>query len=70
MFSPIGLRYYEQDRAITVFFTPLQRERPWARRLASFLQPLSRQMSLDVELEEAIVWDNTHQQPHTPEAVI
>ena len=67
---PIGLRYYEGIRAITIFFDLQSRARSWSRFLPGFLRSLSYQTTLKVYMDIPLVWDNTEEQPNTPDAVI
>ena len=67
---PIGLRYCEAGRTVTIFFDPLSRPRSWSHWLPFFLRSFSYQLFLDVEMETPIVWDNTEERPQTPDPLI
>lgn len=70
MFYPLALRYYEDERTITVLLEPRVTKRSWFDYLPTLLQPFATRASLAVWLDKPLYWDNTEVLPGTPDAVI
>jgi hypothetical protein len=70
VFFPFAIRYIESGKTLTVSAEPRIKERAGTFFLPRILRELLANTWIEVCIQEPLHWDNSAEQPQTPEEVI